>query len=51
MKKRLFQIVMYDIRIKNVVTSTFGSIVFILRQYRNTTSKPEHAKNSINEIM
>ena len=51
LKKSLFQIDMNNILVKNVVASTFGSIIFILRQYRNTTCKTEHPKNSINELI
>ena len=42
---------MYDTFVKNVVASTFESIVFILRQYRNMNSNPQHRKNSIYELI
>ena len=38
---------MYDIRVKDVVANTFGSIMFIIRQYRKTFSNPKNAKINI----
>ena len=42
---------MYDIRVRDVVANTFGSIMFIIRQYRKPISTPKNARNNICELI
>ena len=37
----------YYIRVKDIVVNTFGSIMFIIRQYRKPIYTPKNARNNI----
>ena len=38
---------MYELRVEDVVANTFGSNMFIIRQYRKPISTPKNARNNI----
>ena len=41
----------YYIRVKDIVANTFGSIMFIIRQYRKPISIPKNARNNIYRLI